>query len=219
MAGKEVDMTYHPSISVQPITSQFLRDRFQTMNQLLDKGKSDSDQTIKDVSDKLDDLTANLNRETSELNKKQIKLTDTPNEEIENTAKAVLAKSKTNLDVISILDDLAANDLPNFVFLDIIGRMLIQNEAWPLRHHILSVQQKGNVFYIQDHITFSNVDISVNDAEKKHVGTTFVDQEIFFFSKAKDGYLVQTLLPPVPDRTDNVTWSKSWLTGLQIPID
>jgi len=73
MAGKEVDMTYYPSISVQPITRQFLRDRLQTMSQLFDKGKSDSDQTIKDVSDKLDDLTANLNRETSELNKKQIK--------------------------------------------------------------------------------------------------------------------------------------------------
>jgi hypothetical protein len=78
---------------------------------------------------------------------------------------------------------------------------------------------KGNVFYVQEQIRFDNVDISVDDGEKKHFSSASTDQEIFFFSKGKEGYLVKILLPPVADRADNFAWSKSWLAGLQIPID
>jgi hypothetical protein len=104
------------------------------------------------------------------------------------------------------------------------SRRLCRLSCAPQRpHRTLKVQFAGlgllnHAVEVAAQIRIDNVELSIDDGERHHVDNTSVDHEIFFFSKGKDGYLVSTLLPPVPDRADNFTWLNSWLSGLQIPI-
>ena len=45
-----------------------------------------------------------------------------------------------------------------------------------------------------------------------------MDEEVFYFGNGAEGYLVKIYLPPVSDRADAFSWTKSWLAGLQIPL-
>jgi hypothetical protein len=71
---------------------------------------------------------------------------------------------------------------------------------------------------LQDQINFHNVRVydgaKLGEAKQNLV----VDEEVFYFGNGAEGYLVKVFLPPVPDRADAFSWTKSWLTGLQIPL-
>jgi hypothetical protein len=195
---------------------------------------SDTDTTTEEVAKKLDELSDKIKKDTADIQRmgnedrssveaNNAPKNQSPDDEVSDNAKAitkkVLSKSEEKQEMVANLAKLANGDITAFLLFDSVGQMMAQNAGLPLRHRILSLQQKGNVFYIQEQITFDNVDISVDDAEKKHVNRASVDQEILFFSNGKGGYLIKILLPPVPDRADNFSWSKSWLAGLEIPID
>ena len=135
-----------------------------------------------------------------------------------NSTQELLDKTKKKQKIVEILDQLVPNDIATFAFLDISSQLNIQNINFPLHNNILSVQKRGNVFYLQIRISFRNVEASVNEEAHSKLQNVSIGEEIFFFGTGVDGYLVKVILPPVPDRADNFAWSKSWLTGLQIPI-
>jgi hypothetical protein len=214
-SGQELDFTFRPSISVLHITSDSLKEQIEAATQI----KGDLDLMMKDIKRQLDEAATKLNSILDEAAKTKQNTQET---KVIEAAKIKLLNDPTTTarqDKIKVLEDLAStSELTNYILFSELGGMTPQNGAWPLKHHILSIQHKGNVFYIQDQIRIDNVELRIDDGERHHVDNTSVDHEIFFFSKGKDGYLVSTLLPPVPDRADNFTWLNSWLSGLQIPI-
>jgi hypothetical protein len=215
-SGEELDFTFRPSIWVQHITSDSLKEQIEAVAQ----------------------ITVALGLKLEELRQKLVELDTKFYDLLDKLAKAAATKGNTEAetviegakdklllnvpvtkqDKIKILEDLASSELTDYVLFGELEKMSSQNATWPLNNRILSIQDKGNVFYIQDYIRFNNVEIRINDGERHHVDSTSVYQEIFFFSRGKDGYLVKTLLPQVPDQADNFSWSIKWLAGLQIPI-
>ena len=215
-SGEELDFTFRPSIWVQPITSDSLKEQIEAVTQI----RVDLGLKMEELRQKLVEVGTQLNDLLDKLAKAAATKGNTEAENVITSAKdkLLLNVPTTKQDKIKLLEDLGSSELTDYVLFGELARMSFQNATWPLNNRILSIQDKGNVFYIQDHIRFNNVEIRINDGERHHVDTTSVYQEIFYFSRGKDGYLVKTLLPQVPDRADNFAWSNSWLTGLQIPI-
>ena len=212
LSGNSQDFTLRPSIWVEHITGDSLKEQIEAAIQI----KADLDLKMEDIKQKLSEVTTLLREAAKARQNTEVLKAMEAAEAIK--VKSALMESTAKQDKIKILENLASGELTDYVLLNLMGNMISQNATWPLWNHILSMQHKGNVFYIQEQIRFTNVEISINDGERHHADTTSVDQEIFFFNKGKDGYLLTALLPPVPDRADNFAWSNSWLTGLQIPI-
>jgi hypothetical protein len=201
----DATFTYHPSVLIMPINQKLLNDHVRMIKEALDSVDSDVENDKKAAAE-LGAAIDNLKQQSN----------DKPQE---SGTEAVIKKVEAKDSVVSILEKLGSSDVSNFEFFDQVSQLVIQNQAWPMRHKVLSSQKKGNVFYIQDEILFQDVDVEINASSKHHTDALSISQEIFFFSRGPDGYLVKMILPPVPDRASNFVWSKSWLTGLQIPID
>jgi hypothetical protein len=175
-SGEEQDFTFRPSIFVRHITSDSLREQIEAATQI----KGDLDLMMEDIKRKLEEAATKLNSVLDEIAK--IK----PNTEEAKTIETAKIKllndpiTTTRQDKIKVLEDLASSELTNYVLFSELEGMTPQNGSWPLKHHILSIQHKGNVFYIQDHIRIYNVELSINDGDRHHVDNTSVDQEISF---------------------------------------
>jgi hypothetical protein len=210
MLGENSSFTYHPMVSVQRVDQNLIKARAEMIQEVLDA--PDDEKVNKNIASKIGPV----------LDKKKDVVADSvsakPNHSDKSSAQTILDKTKKKQEVVEALNQLVSNDLATFAFLDVASQLIIQNTAWPLHNYILSVQKKGNVFYLQMRISFRDVETSVNGGPRNKSQNVSVDEEIFFFGTGTDGYLVKVVLPPVPDRADNFAWSKSWLTGLQIPI-
>lgn len=208
-----VTFTFHPAIAVEHVDQALLKDRvkeFQDIDKTEARKGAASDKDIAaKVGTKLDNQKQGNPEQTS------------PNITIQAKQKTdkLIVQADEKQDVVNYLEKMGSSDVTNFELFDTMLQFFVQNVTFPLYNKIISLQKRGNVFYIQEQILFKNVDVTIDSGERKHLQNVSVDEEIFFISRGEDGYLIKIFLPPVRDRADNFAWSKSWLTGLQIPID
>jgi len=200
MFNESVAFTYHPTVSVQHIDQNLLKDRIKLAKDM-DSASEDKSQknTVSKIGPKLDEQK----EVTSDGEQKTI-IADDKNESMGKIeTQKFLGEAKKKQDLIEILDKLSANDLATFEFLDTSAQLLMQNKNFPLHNKILSAQKKGNVFYLQLQVDFRDVSVTVNGGQQSKPQNASVDEEIFFFGRGVDAYLVKVILPPVPDRADN----------------
>jgi hypothetical protein len=183
LSGEELDFTFRPSIWVQHITSDSLKEQIEAITQItagLGLKMEELRQKLVEVETKLNDLLDKLSKGAATEG-------NTEAETVIEAAKdkLLLNVPTTKQDKIRILKDLASSELTDYILFGELEKMSSQNATWPLNNRILSIQDKGNVFYIQDYIRFNNVEIRINDGERHHKDTTSVYQEIFFFSRSR----------------------------------
>lgn len=209
----KLSFMYSPAVSVQKITEQFIKDRMAQVQQVL-SDKSETEKAaaaLKAVAETID----KVHRQSNDSTAGEVTGT-TPAERDPAAEKAVKAAHDKN-EMLDKLSSIYSADHASMLMFDWLASQMMQAMMLGVQHRIYSAQKKGNVFYLQDRMTFQNatVDGSAEPGKRQNIS---IDQEVFFFGNGAEGYLVKVFLPPVPDRSDAFTWTKSWLAGLQIPL-
>lgn len=209
---ENASVTFHPAISVEHIDQNQLKEAISMVKDDVSDDKQKKDITSK-VGPDLDEQ-----RKEAVTDSAKAAIDDKNNESVQNGIEKTLEETKKKQKMIELLNKISTDDLTTYWFANVVFQIWLPSEL-PEHSKILSAQKKGNVFYVQAQMNFRNVLVTVNGGLPTNSENVSVDQEIFFFGRGVDGYVVQVTLPPLPDRADNFVWSKSWLTGLQIPID
>jgi hypothetical protein len=212
----EPTFTFFPAITIQKISAELVKNRLSAMAAALDNS-SDDKAHLKAMADAVDEL----HKQTRVAN--DASKNDEANEPVQATsgtdaAKDVLQTAKRNDEILENLSSAYSADDASFVLSDYLSSAMMQTMSLGAHHRVYSTQKKGNVLYLQDRITFHNVRVYEGAKLGEAKQNVVVDEEVFYFGKGAEGYLVKVYLPPVPDRADAFSWIKSWLTGLQIPL-
>jgi hypothetical protein len=136
----------------------------------------------------------------------------------ESTPPEVDRVKKTD-DLLAALENVWSADLSSFVITDIFAQSSIHATLFGAQHRFYSAQKKGNVFYVQDQITFRDVSLIRKNQPEEQVDKITIDAETFFFSSGANGYIIRIFVPAFSGRADAFAWIRSWLAGLQIPLD
>jgi len=158
----KISFTYRPSISVEPITTKFIRGRMKMAIQIqseIDKTTEEATKKVEEAAKKVEELSAKIKKETTEIqrmvneNKSSVEKNNVPasqhtDNKVSDNAKEITTKVLTSTDekeeMLENLEKLANGDLSSFLLFDAVGQMMVQNAAFPfLRHRILSLQEKG----------------------------------------------------------------------------
>jgi hypothetical protein len=226
----DLTFTFFPALTIQKITPELVRTRVAGMSKVLGADDDESDQGSS-LKKKLGEVVDQLHKvvdQTVDNGVKEKAVNDEGNKEannsVESTSEATAAKQvvQAAADKQKTLEKLSSAysaDSASFILFDFLASAAMQSMTFGAEHKIYSAQKKGNVFYLQDRMTFRNARIydgdKLSEAGERNIT---IDQEVFFFGSGADGYLVKVFLPPVPDRADAFSWIKSWLSGLQIPL-
>lgn len=202
--------TFYPAITVEHIDQNLLYDRAQMIGNYVSAANKMAENIAKAEAIKF------LDKTKSEASKSKVP-EGTP--DVAKSVSQTLAKSDLKQEIIEYLDKIGTSDIANYEFIETVVQALIQMENFPIKHKFLSAQKKGNAFYVQDQLSFRNIEVQGEDGNWNHANNVNIDEEVFFFSKGADGYLIKIFLPPVSNRAENFAWTKSWLTGLQIPLE
>jgi hypothetical protein len=219
MGSNQLKLSFYPVILVEHVDQALLKERFQAI-------ASGRDTSVTNVTSKVGQTLDVQTRAPSDSFPRS-NILDEPAEKLLNQSSELLESELSNRrkqELLKTLDELVNNDLANYMFFELIAQTFMSNgmlaaHNFHTHNRITSAQKKGNVFYIQVKTVFEEVDLSINGAIKHHEKNISLDEEIFYFSRGLDGYVVKIYLPSLPERGDNFAWSMSWLTGLQIPVD
>ena len=202
-SGFATEFIFHPTVFVEHIDRNLFTQRAGMFLTLLGDDKkvgvadkpADTGKAIDAV--RLGEKKEDQSKEDNNSNEND-NILGQPTKLIKEAVNDVEAKDK----ILGVLEKLGTSDITNFEFQDQMVNVVMQNGALPLHISVLSAQKKANVFYIQEQITFRDVDVTVNGGTKTHVGKFEVNSEIFCFSRGTDAYLVQVILPrSLPERT------------------
>jgi hypothetical protein len=202
----DVTFTFFPAVTVQKITAELVRTRLAGWSDLGDRRET----PVKELAKSVDQLHKEISV-GSENKEKAV------NDEAADAEQAVKAAADKQA-ILEKLNSAYSTDSGSFTLTDFLAATMVQTTTLGVVHSIYSAQKKGNVFYLQDRMTFRNARIYDGDKLREAGERIAVDQEVFYFGSGADGYLVKIFLPPVPDRADAFSWIKSWLSGFQIPL-
>jgi hypothetical protein len=136
------------------------------------------------------------------------------------TAQSILdevRKPSTATDeLISALDMLSQPDLASFFLIDATAAGLTLGTNFEgLSYRVISAQKKGNVLYVHQELTFSKI----FGADQKPLNTMLkIDEDLFFFGRGTDGFLVRTFIPEEDGAPEAFAWVRAWLAGLRIVV-
>lgn len=206
----DVTFTFFPALTIQKVTAELVRTRMAGLSDMMDRRETSSKDSLKELAKSIDQL----HKETRVDNEdKENAIND------ESDKEQVVKAAADKQEIVEKLSSAYSTDIGAFVLTDFLASATMQSMVMGAEHKIYSAQKKGNVFYLQDRVTFRNARIydgdKLSEAGKRNI---VVDVEVFFFGSGTDGYLVKIYLPPVPDRADAFSWIQSWLSGLQIPL-
>jgi len=148
-------------VSVQRWDQDLIKARLEMLQEILDA--PDDKEAKKNIASKIGpvlDEQKEVDAESASAKPNHVDEDDKNTEE--NSTQKLLDETKRKQQIVEILDQLVSNDIATFVFLDISSRLQTQNGELPLHNNILSVQKRGNVFYLLIRVSFRNVEASVN---------------------------------------------------------
>jgi uncharacterized lipoprotein YehR (DUF1307 family) len=222
-ALKGSTVTFFPAVTVQKITTEFVRSRVSAMDKLhkMIEQSSEKKADLKTLAESVDQLKKVLkpNVDASSPDADISKVANLSNADAtSDTGKDVLQAAKRKEELLNNLGSAYSADDASFILTDYLASAMIQALNFGARHRVYSAQKKANVLYLQDRITFQDVRVydGANLGEAKQ--NVVVDEEVFYFGNGAEGFLVKIYLPQLPDRGDAFSWTKSWLAGLQIPL-
>ena len=217
--SEPLTFTFFPAVSVQKITTEFIKTRLSGMNKLLKQQSTDQKVQLKALGEAVDQLNKQICVGSDGSNSDGSTTTD-PVQPTSSTdiGKDVLQAAKRKDEILENLGSAYSADDASFILTDYLSSAMMQTMALGAHHRVYSTQKKGNVLYLQDRITFQNVQVYDGEKLGEAKQNVVVDEEVFYFGNGAEGYLVKIYLPPVSDRADAFSWTKSWLAGLQIPL-
>jgi hypothetical protein len=96
------------------------------------------------------------------------------------------------------------------------GKMMQSQLFSGSTYKVFSAQKKANVFYIQAQESFP---VRSSDSKTDPGSRLVINEEIFYFSMGQNGLLIKVFLPEIDGRGEDAAWVRSWLAGLQIPLN
>jgi hypothetical protein len=107
--------------------------------------------------------------------------------------------------------------MASFVMADtVLTKMMQANAFGHEKYRVFSAQKKGNVLYLQGQESFE-----IPESASQAGGDSRIDvnEETLYFSLGENGFLVRIFLPEIESRGEDAAWIRSWLAGLQIPLN
>ncbi len=218
--------TFFPAITVQKVTKEFIKTRLSAMQKMADQSDETTDKKkAQEAVDQLSKRRADINQSNKPLfvggyasnsdasDNKEVKKPVQGND----TGKDALQTVERKDEILENLSSAYSADDASYFLLEYLASAMQQQIDFGAHHRIYSTQKKGNVLYLEDRITFQNVQVYDGEKFDKTKQNVVVDGEVFYFGNGAEGYLVKIYLPPTPDRSDAFAWTINWLTGLQIP--
>jgi hypothetical protein len=210
--------TFYPAVSVQKLTAEMIKSR---LSKVMEES-SDEKTDLKVLAGAIDQLNKRVRTDGDASNNDVSNDNDNvvygPRITEAESGKDVLQTVKRKTEVLDNLSSAYSADDASYVLTDYLEGAMNQTMVLGAHHRVYSTQKKGNVLYLQDQITFQNVQVYDGEKLGEAKQNVVVDEEVFYFGNGAEGFLVKIILPPVPDRADAFLWTKSWLTGLQIPL-
>jgi len=131
------------------------------------------------------------------------------------TVVAVPAEAKEKK--VEELAAIYAADLASYVMFDALAGKMMQSQLFSgSTYKVFSAQKKANVFYIQAQESFP---VRSSDSKTDPGSRLVINEEIFYFSMGQNGLLIKVFLPEIDGRGEDAAWVRSWLAGLQIPLN
>ena len=217
---KQVTFEFHPTILVKKMDSDAFRSRMAMVEQLsveMERVGDELDNLVSMLPGIIEKFNAGLGEIASKLRAlgQSVDFQPVPIPHITSTRDERMALRQRAIDALTMF---SSADLSSLMMMSIFSEFAEQISSGLVQHKVLSAQKKGDVFYIQSQFTFNNVQISFDGGPTKFAKKVSIDDEVFFFSRGSEGFLIRTTLPPVVNRSEAFAWIQAWLTGVRIPL-
>lgn len=218
--SKQVTFEFHPTIFVKKMDSDAFRSRMAMVEQLsveMERVGGELDNLVSMLPGIIEKFNVGLGEVVSKLRTagQSVDFQPVPLPHITSSHDERIALRQRAIDALTMF---SSADLSSLMMMSVLSEFAEQIGSGLVQHRILSAQKKGDVFYVQSQFTFNNVQVSSNGGSAKFAKKVSIDDEIFFFSRGSEGFLIRTTLPPVVNRSEAFAWIQAWLTGVRIPL-
>jgi hypothetical protein len=233
--AEDLDLHFYPEVVVERWNMDALKKRLEMaanlMSPIFDSLSKSQDDTaargeLKEVLDatksKPDSVKASLGSvdvdETGDI-RRNSDAVQTLKDEGKKLADQVVASTKFKMDVVQELDKAVNYDMANFFLASkLMEAAFVFPNLMSAQVKVISAQKKGNVFYLQEQITFPKAHIYENGVPASREQPVIIDREVFFFGSGSDGDLIDIYLPREVER-DAFVYTQSWLLGFRVPVE
>jgi len=224
--GHDVTLNFYPMVYIQKLGKLDIDKRMSALLKTID----DADVDGKDQ--KRDRAAETIEKIDRDSNESPVHAGENPPDKNSNQdasassdaaqkIKSDIAKSKRQAEAkekkVEELAAIYAADLASYVMFDALAGKMMQSQLFSgSTYKVFSAQKKANVFYIQAQESFP---VRSSDSKTDPGSRLVINEEIFYFSMGQNGLLIKVFLPEIDGRGEDAAWVRSWLAGLQIPLN